>query len=102
MFDSMYSTVNVLSTDGLEYIVDFINRNLKDSVRGDLIPRKYFLMINMYGVVTKNMEFYLQPGTDNNFLKRLIDTIEISKYRNECTVLVSKLKEYDKANRNSR
>ena len=46
-FDSMYSTVNVLSTDGLAYIVDFINRNLKDSVRGDLIPRKYFLMINM-------------------------------------------------------
>ena len=99
-FDSMYTTTSILSVDGLDYIVDFIIRNLKDSIKGNLNQGDYFLLINLYGTATKNLEFYLQPKTDNNFLARLIDTLKISRYKNEYTLLISKLTEYNMINKN--
>ena len=95
-FDSIYTTADVLSNNASMYVVDFINKNLKDSVREGLSQGQYFLMISLYGVATKNLELYLQPKTDNNFLDRLIDTIEVSKHQDECASLTSKLIEYNK------
>lgn len=97
-FDSMTIKPRVLSKDASTYIIDFIKNNMKDSVKGGLKSRQYFIAVSLYGS-KGNEEFNLQRKTDNNFLGRLIDTLNVSKYQKECEPVISILLEYDRINK---
>lgn len=99
--DYLFNDTLTISMEAVRYVEDFIDKNQKDSVKGKLDGRQTFLKISLYGK-SESVDFYMQPKTDNDFLKRLADTVQKSKHGKECIRLISILKEFDNVNKKSK